>query len=511
MKKIKNKEENEKKTNQILHPFVIIFFAAIFVMILTYIVPLGRYETKEISYVLNGEQNVTKMVDVNTFRYVLDEDGQRVVYPVPLFGSSSMKELGVMNFVFAGLRGSTQAAGTFGLIPYLIVIGGSFGILMRTGVVEQFILRIVKKTEDYVMIIPPLLFCVFSIFGALFGFTEYIIPLTIIIIPMLIAMDFDAITGILCTYGASQIGVSFNWTVSNTLLTAQSLAGVPIQSGQKIRILLWLIVSFISVVYVTIRAWKIHTGTKQSISYRTDILLRGKIKNIRDRNIPYGVGSRLTVIIVFISFVIMIAKIKLNSYGLFEIAAIFFSMAIMVGVVGAFYHLNGMKFSDIPKAFQSGASDFLGVVIVIGMTQGMVLLLGGIDSTAASILNTILYWASMVLSYLPSVLAAFIMYAFQFIFNFFVPNNAGQAAITIPIMAPLAEVMGIGRQISVIAFQIGTGLSHLIVPTSGCLISILAVAHVNWEEWIKSQWKYILTLFMLGFVILGVCVKINYA
>ena len=507
----KNKPKKEKNIIQILHPFVVIFGAVLFAMLLTFVVPLGRYEVKEVSYVLDGVQQSSKMVDANSFRYVLDEDGQKVVYHAPLFGVSAHKELGIMNVMFAGLRGSTQAAGTVGLIPFLLVIGGSFGILMRTGVIDQVILRVAKRTEDFVMLIPPILFFICSLGGALFGFTEYIIPITMIFIPMIIAMDFDAITGVICTYGAVQIGTAFSWTASSNLIMVQTLAGVPIESGQKFRVISWFVITVLCIIYVTIRAWKIHTGSKKAISYKNDSLLRGKIKNIRDRKMPYGVGSRLVMITVLMSFIWLIWGIAFKEYSLFEIASIFFTMAIVVGAIGTFYHLNGMQFADIPKAFQSGAADFLGAVIAIGMAQGMVLLLGGIDPTAASVLNTLLHWVVRVLSYVPSILAAWVMYGFQFVFNFFVPNNSGQAALTIPIMAPLAESLGVSRQISILAFQLGTGLSHLIMPTSGALIGVLAISHVSWGEWIRSQWKCILFIFIIGFIILGTGIMINYA
>lgn len=508
-KKVKQKEE--KNIIQVLHPFVIIFGAVLFAMVLTYVVPLGRYEVRDISYVLDGQQQSSKMVDANSFRYVLDEDGQKVVYPAPLFGVSAHKELGMMNVMFAGLRGSTQASGTVGLIPFLLVIGGSFGVLMRTGVIDQVILKAAKRTEDYVMVIPPILFFVSSFTGALFGFTEYIIPVSMIIIPMLIAMDFDAITGVICTYGAVQIGTAFNWTASSTTVMAQTLAGVPIHSGEGFRIISWLIITFFCMIYVTLRAWKIHTGSKQAISHKSDSLLRGKIKNIRDRKTPYGIGNRLVIFTVLGCMIWTIWGITFKEYGLFEIASIFFTMALVVGALGTAYHLNGMQFSDIVKAFQSGASEFLGAVIAIGMAQGMVLLLGGIDPTAASAINTLLHWVVRVLSYVPSMLAAWVMYGFQFVFNFFVPNNSGQAALTIPIMAPLAESLGVSRQISVMAFQLGSGISHLIMPTSGGLIGVLAISHVSWGDWIRSQWKCILILFLVGFAILGLGVATNYA
>lgn len=513
---IKNskKGEENKKLNillNILHPFIIIFGVALFAAILTFIVPLGRYEVKDTTYVLNGQQQTTKMVDTNTFRYVLDENGQKVIYPTRLFGVSAHQEIGVLNMMFAGLRGSTQAAGTVGLVPFLLVVGGSFGVISRTGVLDQAIMRISKATEDYVMLIPPITFFVLSLTGALFGFIEYVLPITMILIPMMIAMDFDAITGVICTYGAVQIGACFCWTASKTMTMSQMLAGVPLESGAKFRMIAWVVVTILCMIYVTIRAWKIHTGSKQSLSHKNDSLLRGKIKNIRDRKVPYGIGNRLVTLTLIGGTVFMLWGVAFKQYGLFEIASIFFAISIVVGVLGTVYHLNGMEFSDVPRAFQAGASEFIGAVIAIGMAQGMVLLLGGIDPTSASVINTLLHWVGRVISCLSGVLASWIMYAFQFVFNFFIPNNAGQASLTIPVMAPLAETIGVSRQISVIAFQLGTGLSHLLMPTSGVLISVLAVSHVSWGEWIISQWKFILIMFLLGFAVLALGIFISYA
>ncbi len=170
-----------------------------------------------------------------------------------------------------------------------------------------------------------------------------------------------------------------------------------------------------------------------------------------------------------------------------------------------------MKFADIPRAFQSGACDLMGAVLVVGMAQGMVLLLGGIGPTDASVLNTILHWAARAFSKLPGVLAGWMMYLFHLFLNFVVPSDTGQASLVMPVMAPLADSLGLSRQISVLAFQLGGNLSHLVMPTSGCLIGILSAAHLEWGDWLRSQWKILGIVFGLGLLTLTVGTLIGYA
>ena len=160
------KEKKKPKRLQPPHPFIVIFAAVLFAMVLTMRVPLGRYELKQVTTLDNGQQQTVSVVDPDSFRYILDEKGDRVAYPAPVFSPSSHGRQGLMNVLFSGLEYGEQAAGTAGLIAYMLVIGGSFGILQRTGVVDQTILRIVHRTEDVVMLFPPLLFILFSLSGS---------------------------------------------------------------------------------------------------------------------------------------------------------------------------------------------------------------------------------------------------------------------------------------------------------------------------------------------------------
>ena len=175
-----------------------------------------------------------------------------------------------------------------------------------------------------------------------------------------------------------------------------------------------------------------------------------------------------------------------------EIATQFFIMGIVSGVIGVIFKLNDMKLNDIATSFKDGAKDLIGAALVVAMAQGIMQVLGGSDPTTPTVINTIMYNISNALSGVSGAVAAVLMYLFQSVFNFFVVSGTGQAAITMPIMAPLSDLLGVSRQTAVVA--------NLIVPTSGCLIGSLAIAKIEWSNWIKFMWKF-LGVLMIGAII----------
>lgn len=501
-------DKPEKKHLQPPHPFVMIFAAMLCAVVLTHLVPLGRYELKEVTYIVSGEQRTGTVVDPSSFRYIMDEKNERVVYPAPLFGVSARGESGMMNFLFDGLNNSRQAAGTAGLVAYMLVISGSFGVLMRTGVVDQVILRAVRRVGGAVLLVPPALFVLFSLAGAVFGFSEGVLPFAALMIPLMIALDFDAITGVLCTFAATQVGVACAWMGVGALSSAQSLASIPLLSGSRLRMILWAVFTLLGAAYTARYAWRVYDDPHRSISHAGDARFRGRFESLRARREPFSLGARLVAVTVLLALGWMLWGVMTLSYSLGEIASLFFVMALITGVLGAAFHLDGMQFRDISRAFQSGASDLVGAVLVMGMAQGMVLLMGGISPTSPSVLNTLLHWAERAFSKLPGLAATWLMYLFQYGVNFVVPSDVGQASLTMPVMAPLADGLGISRQVSVLAFQLGSSLSHLLMPTSGMLIGVLSIAHVEWGDWLRSQWKAIVSIFVLASaaVLLATCI-----
>lgn len=175
------------------------------------------------------------------------------------------------------------------------------------------------------------------------------------------------------------------------------------------------------------------------------------------------------------------------------------------------FYYTSMKVNDIATSFRSGAADLLGAAMVVGMAKGIILVLGGDSPTDPTVLNTILHNAGLMISGFAPAVSAWFMYVFQSIFNFFVVSGSGQAALTMPLMAPLADIAGVTRQVAVIAFQLGDGFTNLIVPTSACLMACIGAAHIDWATWAKWQIKFQALLFTFGslFVIAGVIIGYN--
>jgi uncharacterized ion transporter superfamily protein YfcC len=185
-------------------------------------------------------------------------------------------------------------------------------------------------------------------------------------------------------------------------------------------------------------------------------------------------------------------------------------MGFAAGVTAIIFKLNNMTINEMASSFQNGVADLAGTAIVVGMAKGILLVLGGSDANVASTLNTVLYSIGQALEGVPSVVAAWSMYVFQSLFNLVVTSNSGQAALTMPIMAPLADIVGVHRQIAVLAYQLGAGFVDAFTPVSASLIGVLGVARIDWAKWAKFQIKMQGFFFLIGTIIIIIAVSINF-
>ncbi|MDY5652173.1 MAG: YfcC family protein, partial [Erysipelotrichaceae bacterium] len=198
-----------------------------------------------------------------------------------------------------------------------------------------------------------------------------------------------------------------------------------------------------------------------------------------------------------------------EGYYIPEIASQFFVMGLVAGIIGIIFHLNDMTVNDIATSVSQGACDMLPAAMCVGMAQGIIIVLGGTSPTSGTVLNTILYNISNAMKGFPPVISAWLMYVFQSIFNFFVVSGSGQAALTMPIMAPLADLVNVSRQTAVVAFQLGDAFTNMIVPTSGVLLGALAAAKLEWGKWAKFQIKFQALLFIMATITMVIAVMIG--
>lgn len=502
--------EKKKKNFQMPHTYIIIFFVILFAAALTLFIPLGQYDTKEITYMQGDVEKTKTVLDPESFRYILDENGNKVTKAAPIFGTEDFGGQGILNFVFEGMTVGDKNGTAIGIIAFILVVGGAFGIVLQTGAIEAGIMRVIKKTKGREIMLIPILITLFSLGGAVFGMGEEAIPFVMILVPMFIALGYDAVVGIMCSYVATQIGFGSSWMNPFSLAIAQGIAGIPVMSGAPFRITLWVLFTLIAIIFTMRYAVKVKRNPQSSVAYESDEYYRNGFNEKKNEEVPFTLGHKLIILTIFLTIAWTIWGVISKGYYIPEIASQFFVMGLVSGIIGVLFKLNDMKVNDIARAFDRGAADLLGAALCVGMAQGIIIILGGTSATDGTVLNTILHSIGEGMKHLPPVLSAWLMYIFQTTFNFFVVSGSGQAALTMPIMAPLSDIVGVTRQVSVLAFQLGDAFSNFIVPTSGCLLGALAAARLDWGRWAKFQIKFQAVLFVFASAAVMIAVLIGF-
>ena len=570
--------EQTKKNKEIRmpHTYVIIFGVVIFCWLLTFLIPLGKFDTTKVTYTdANGKEKNKTVLVTTSFRYqynmdtaklqpklqelavnetklqelgidkvaldtfiatspadwnqdALDELGlsepvlfslygsevydtnNKLKSQANVWGTDDYEGFGVLNYVFEGLVTGDKWGSAVGIVAFILVIGGAFGIIMRTGAVDAGIYAFINKVKGAEFLAIPLLFFIFSLGGAVFGMSEETIPFAMIVIPFVIAMGYDSLVGVAVTFVATQVGNAASWMNPFGVAVAQGIAGVPVLSGATFRIIMWIVFTAAAIAYLMTYANKIKKNPTTSIVYESDNYFRQRQTEIQEAQVKFKLGHALVLLSVLVGVVWIVWGVTSEAYYIPEIASQFFVIGLVAGIIGVIFKLSDMTVNDIASSFQRGAADLVGAAIVVGMAKGILLVLGGSDASTPTVLNTILHSIGNSLQGLPATVTAVFMYAFQTVFNFFVTSNSGQAALTMPILAPLSDLVGVSRQIAVLTYQLGSGFADAIVPTSASLMGVLGVARIDWTKWARWQIKMQGFLFVLGIVFIVIAVSIGF-
>ncbi|MFW6309276.1 MAG: putative basic amino acid antiporter YfcC, partial [bacterium] len=421
--------------------YVIIFFIVLIAAILTYMIPVGHFETEEVTFMRGDTEETRTVVDPQSFEFEVNDEGEPVKNGISLF--EPFGGVGFFNFMFEGLVSGDKWGAAVGVIAFILIIGGSFGIIIKTGAVEAGILSVIDRTKGKEILIIPVLFALFSLGGAIFGMSEEAIAFAMIVIPIVIALGYDAIVGILVTYIATQIGFATSWMNPFGVAIAQGVSDVPVYSGAKFRIIMWATFTLVGIVYTYRYANKVKKDPRSSISYESDSEYREEFTEKSKVENEFNLGHGLVLLTILLGIIWIIWGVVENAFYLPEIATQFFVMGFVSGVIGVVFKLNDMTINDVADSFKGGVRDLVAPALIVGMAQGIILVLGGTDPEKATVMNTILHWMGNAVGSLPSVISAWFMYIFQSIFNFFVVSGSGQAALVMPVMAPLSDLVGV--------------------------------------------------------------------
>ena len=427
-----------------------------------------------------------------------------------VWGTEDFGGFGFLNYVFEGLVSGDRSGSAVGICALILVVGGAFGIIMKTGAIDAGIYAFIKKTRGLERLALPLLFLLFSLGGATFGMAEECIPFAMIMVPFVIALGYDSIVAVTVTYVASQVGNAVSWMSPFSVAVAQGIAGVPVLSGATFRLVMWVVVTLASAGFMMAYAERIRKNPQKSVVYAEDSHFRSRMNSVSEEEKEFTLGHKLILLEMLAVLIWIIWGVTQRGFYIPEIASQFFVMGFAAGVTAIIFHLNGMTINGMASAFQGGVSDLAGTAVVVGMAKGILLVLGGSEADVPSTLNTVLYGIGTLLDGVPAFIGAWAMYIFQSLFNLVVTSNSGQAALTMPIMAPLSDLVGVSRQIAVLAYQLGAGFVDAFTPVSASLIGVLGVARIEWGKWAKFQIKMQAFFFLMGTIIIAVAVAINF-
>ena len=427
-----------------------------------------------------------------------------------VWGTEDFGGFGFLNYVFEGLVSGDRSGSAVGICALILVVGGAFGIIMKTGAIDAGIYAFIKKTRGLERLALPLLFLLFSLGGATFGMAEECIPFAMIMVPFVIALGYDSIVAVTVTYVASQVGNAVSWMSPFSVAVAHGIAGVPVLSGATFRLVMWVVVTLASAGFMMAYAERIRKNPQKSVVYAEDSHFRSRMNSVSEEEKEFTLGHKLILLEMLAVLIWIIWGVTQRGFYIPEIASQFFVMGFAAGVTAIIFHLNGMTINGMASAFQGGVSDLAGTAVVVGMAKGILLVLGGSEADVPSTLNTVLYGIGTLLDGVPAFIGAWAMYIFQSLFNLVVTSNSGQAALTMPIMAPLSDLVGVPRQIAVLAYQLGAGFVDAFTPVSASLIGVLGVAGIEWGKWAKFQIKMQAFFFLMGTIIIAVAVAINF-
>ena len=454
---------NKKKRFTMPHTFVLLMAIALVAAALTWILPAGQYE-------------------------MVEGYGGRMVADPGSFTHIARTPVGPFEFMKAIPSGMVDVAG---IIFFILLIGGSFHVLNATGAIEAGLGRLTKKFAGRERLMIPVVMIAFAFFGATFGMAEETIPFIPIMIAFALALKFDSITGTAIVFIGASAGFTSGFLNPFTVGVAQGISELPIFSGLWFRLIIFVVMVSVSIFFVMRYAGKVRKNPEFSPVYEID---KNRTDLMNPDDLPEFTLRRKLILLAFLlTIAMLIVGVMRLDWWITELSALFLIMAIVVALIA------GLGLNGFGSKLAEGMAGIAGGAVIVGFARAIVLILQD-----GNILHTILYYASNALTGMPAMVSAIGMYIFQAALNYLIPSGSGQAAVTMPIMAPLSDLVGVTRQTAVVAFQMADGISNVFMPTSGYFMAGLALAKIPWHTWAKWILPLIGLKYLLGAIFVAI-------
>lgn len=456
----------EKKA---LNPVLIIAIIVLLAAVLTYVVPAGSFDR------VLDESTGYETFELDSFHFV----EQNPIKPFALFTS-----------VVAGMQSASQ------IIFFLLIIGGTFQVVEHTQSLRLGLMNLVKLLRGKELLLIPVCILILGLISATTACGEEYLAILPLVYVVCLEAGFNSITAVAIVFAGAASGYAGGMTNAFTVGVAQTIAGLEMFSGIGYRCMVFAVMVVVSSGFVMLYAVRMRRHPERDEMREID----ARYAAAQAEEDISMTGRQKAVLCIFAGgFVAVILGVLLLGFYMDEMAAVFLIVAILAAIA---YRMGVNTFID---QFIQGASGMVWIGFLIGMCYSISSILEN-----AGILDTIIYFAGRSLSGLGATVCACAMFFLQNLFNILIPSGSGQAAVTMPFMAPLADVVGVSRQTAVLAFHMGDAFTNCITPTSPEIIAALAICHVPYKKWLKFFLPLWAVWCVAACILLAIAVQINY-
>jgi uncharacterized ion transporter superfamily protein YfcC len=431
------------------HPLTLLTGCVLLAAVLTHVLPAGRYDRRD---------------DPATGRSVVVAGTYHAVAAAPVSAFDTLVAIP---------KGLADAASVVFLV---FLVGGAFTVVDQTGALRQAVGALVRRLDGHELLVIPVVSVCFAAGGALENMQEEIIALVPVLLLLCRRMGFSPLTAVAMSLGSAGVGAAFSPIDPFQVGIAQKLANLPLLSGAAFRM-----------VFLAL-ALTIWIGGTMRLASRTRGTGGGDAAGPEDHE-PFDARRIAVLGLVAATFVTFVVGVMRYDWDFDQMSALFLLMGIVAGIVG------GLGIGGTAESFVEGFRSMAFAAILVGFARAVFIVLDH-----GRVIDTIVHACVAPLSSLPVSLAAIGMMAFHTAIHVPVPSVSGQAVLTMPVLVPVSDLLGLSRQVTVLAYQFGAGLCELLTPTNGALMAIIVAARVRYEEWLKFALPLYVALLGLGAV-----------
>lgn len=457
--------------------YTILFSLVVAMAVLTWIIPAGEYE--------------------RAANAALGKD-------VPVPGTYAVVEAapqGWLDVLMAPIAGfydpSSYSANAIDVSLFVLIVGGFLGVVTATGAINTGVAQAMRKLEGREKWMIPIMMALFAAGGTTYGMAEETLAFYVLLIPIMIAAGYDALTGVAIIMLGAGVGVIGSTINPFSTAIASNAAGIPFTQGMTLRFVILGLAWLIAVAFVMRYAERVRRDPEQSLVADMKELNEAhflqKHATAKDAELT---GMQGVILILFTAtFVMMVWGVSSQGWWMAEMSALFLGASIIIGTLG---WLGEKVFTD---AFVEGARDLLGVALVIGLARGIVIIMdqGRITDT---FLHTFEGW----ITGMSQVAFVNALFGIEALMSFLVPSTSGLAVLSMPIMAPLSDFAGVNRDLAVTAFQTAIGITNLVAPTYAVVVGGLAIGRVPYNTWLRFVWPLLVMLSLMSMALMSAAV-----